>query len=315
MHRHLMAALLAGVAVVGLGVHGLAAQETAPAAEPAAPAEAAPEAAAETPAVDAPPADPAAVLATVNGVDITLGHAIVMAERLPQQYLTLPDDVLMTGILEQLIDQQLLAAAESADPATDPLEVKLHIENERRGSLAQVAVQERVVEGIDAAAVQAAYDAEVAAFVPQTEYNAAHILVETEERAKELKAEIDGGADFAELAAANSGDPGSAQNGGSLGWFGAGQMVPEFEAAVASLEAGQVSDPVQTQFGWHLVKLDETRQTTPPSLDEARAGIEERLRQEKLEAELAALRAAATIVTPETPVAPAAIRQSDLIRN
>nr|MCU0856094.1 peptidylprolyl isomerase [Paracoccaceae bacterium] len=239
MHRHLMAALLAGVAVVGFGVHGLAAQETA--AEPA------PEAAPEAAAAEAPPADPAAVLATVNGVDITLGHAIVMAERLPQQYQALPDDVLMTGILEQLIDQQLLAASASAEPSTDPLEVKLHIENERRGSLAQVAVQERVVEGLDAAAVQAAYDAEVAAFVPQKEYNAAHILVETEERAKELKAELDGGADFAELAKANSGDPGSAQNGGSLGWFGAGQMVPEFETAVAALEAGQVSEPVQTQ--------------------------------------------------------------------
>ena len=88
-----------------------------------------------------------------------------------------------------------------------------------------------MADAVDEAKVQAAYDEQVAEFQPAPEFNAAHILVDSEEKAKALKAEIDGGADFAEVAKANSSD-GSAANGGDLGWFGLGQMVPEFEAAV-----------------------------------------------------------------------------------
>jgi peptidyl-prolyl cis-trans isomerase C len=114
------------------------------------------------------------------------------------------------------------------------------------------------------------------------------------------------------VAKANSID-GSAANGGDLGWFGMGQMVPEFETAVVALEPGQVSAPVKSQFGWHLIKLNEKRETTPPPLDAARPEIENQLRQQALEARLAELRAAAKIETPETGTPPAAIRESDLL--
>jgi peptidyl-prolyl cis-trans isomerase C len=154
----------------------------------------------------------------------------------------------------------------------------------------------------------------VAGFQPQTEYNAAHILVADEAKARELKAEIDGGADFAEVAAANSSD-GSAANGGDLGWFGAGQMVPEFETAVSALEPGAVSEPVQTQFGWHLIRLNETRESTAPALEEVRAEIENQLRQEALQARIATLKSSATIERPETGLPPAAIRETDLLTN
>ena len=127
MNRLLTAGLLAGVSIAGAAV----AQETAPAA-PAAEA-AAPQ-----------DFDAGTVLATVDGVDITLGHAIVMRDRLPEQYQNLPDDVLMEGIVEQLVDQALLAAEASAGPDTDPLEVRLHLENERRGTLAARVVQQQV---------------------------------------------------------------------------------------------------------------------------------------------------------------------------
>lgn len=258
------------------------------------------------------PYDAATVLATVNGKAITLGHVIAMRDRLPEQYQQLPDDVLMSGLVDQMIDQEVLAAAESASPDQDPLTVKLTVENDRRAALAGLAANAAVADAVTDAAVQAAYDKQVADFKPATEWNASHILVDSEDKAKALKAEIDGGKDFAEVAKANSSD-GSAASGGDLGWFGLGQMVPEFETAVAAMQVGQVSDPIKTQFGWHLIKLNETRQTEPPSLDASRPDIENQLREAALQARLAALKAEAKIEKPDTGTPPAAIRESDLL--
>ncbi len=257
--------------------------------------------------------DAATVVATVNGKQITLGHVIAMRGRLPQQYQSLPDDVLLSGLIDQMIDQEVLAEAEGkADGDADPLQVKLALENERRGLLAGLAADAAVADAVSDAAVQAAYDKQVADFKPVPEYNASHILVDSEDKAKDLKAQIDGGADFAELAKANSSD-GSAAGGGDLGWFSAGQMVPEFQAAVEALQVGAVSDPVKTQFGWHLVKLNETRDSAAPTLDEVRPQIEDGLRQAALQAKLTELRGAATIDKPATEIPPAAIRETDLL--
>jgi peptidyl-prolyl cis-trans isomerase C len=252
--------------------------------------------------------DASTVVATVNGTDITLGHVVVMLNRLPEQYQSVPDAALMGMIVEQLIDQTLLADSLSTDGADDPLSVKLHLENERRGNLALQALNAKIADAVTPEAVQAAYDAAIAGFEPATEYRAAHILVETEEEANDLRAQIEGGADFAALATEHSQDPGSGANGGSLGWFGLGQMVPEFEAAVVALEPGAVSQPVQTQFGWHIIRLDETRETTPPPLEAVRAEVENQVRQEAVQAEIAALRAEASIEVVENAVAPEAIR-------
>jgi len=261
------------------------------------------------------PYNAATVVATVNGTEITLGHVIAMRDRLPAQYQSLPDDVLLKGLVDQLVDQQLLAELESPSPASDPLQVKLAIDNERRGELAGLAANAAVADAVDDAKVQAAYQKQVAAFKPAPEFNASHILVDSEDKAKALKAQIDGGAAFADVAKANSSD-GSAANGGDLGWFGLGQMVPEFDAAVVTLQVGQVSDPIKTQFGWHIIKLNDKRETTPPALDTARPDIENQLRQEALQAKLDALRSAAKIDKPDiTAVPPAAIRESDLLTN
>lgn len=270
------------------------------------------------PAAEAAPTTPASVdtvLATVNGTPITLGNVIAMRERLPEQYQGLPDDVLLKGVLDQLIDQALLAGEVSTDPANDPIAVKLHLENERRASLAAGLVQRRIAEPVDAAAVQAAYDAQVAAFKPAKEFNASHILVATEGEAKAIAAQLKDGGDFAALAKEKSTDPGSGAQGGSLGWFGAGQMVPEFQAAVEALKPGEISAPVKSQFGWHVVRLDEARDTAFPPLDQVKAQMEDQVRQGKLEAEIAALREKATIVRPEAGIAPSAIRQGDLLQN
>jgi peptidyl-prolyl cis-trans isomerase C len=262
----------------------------------------------DAPAPEAGGYDASTVLATVNGTDITLGHVVVMRNRLPEQYQSVPDAALMSMLVEQLIDQTLLADTLSSDAAEDPLAVRLHLENERRGNLALQALNARLADAVTPEAVQAAYDAAIADFEPATEYSAAHILVETEEEANDLLAQIEGGADFAALATEHSQDPGSGANGGSLGWFGLGRMVPEFEAAVVGLEPGGLAGPVQTQFGWHLIRLDETRETTPPPLDAVRAEVENQVRQEAVQAELEALRAGASIELVENAVAPAAIR-------
>jgi peptidyl-prolyl cis-trans isomerase C len=258
--------------------------------------------------------DASTVLSTVNDTEITLGHVIALRDQLPAQYQDIPDDVLMSGLIDQLVDQELLAEAKSASPESDPLLVQLMVVNQRRGALAGLAAEAAVADAVTDAKVQAAYDEMVAAAEPAPEFSAAHILVDSEEKAAELKAEIEGGQDFAEVAKANSSD-GSAASGGDLGWFGLGQMVPEFETAVTGMEVGEVSDPVQTQFGWHLIKLNDKRESAPPTLEEARPEIENQLRQQTLEARLEALRAEATIDRPETETPPAAIRESDLLTN
>lgn len=258
--------------------------------------------------------DASTVLANVDGTDITLGHLIVMRSRLPQQYQQVPDDALYAGLLDQLIDQTLLSNAQHAPDAEEATDVRLLLENERRGTYAAKFIAALLDEPLPDEEVQAAYDEAYADFTPQPEFNAAHILVDSEERAQELKAEIDGGADFGELATEHSSD-GSAQNGGDLGWFGLGRMVPEFETAVQELEAGEVSDPIQTQFGWHLIKLNETRESAPPPLEEVRAEIEDQLRQQQVQDEVDALRDAATIERPEADIPPSAIRDLDLLSN
>jgi peptidyl-prolyl cis-trans isomerase C len=304
MRSTLAAGLMAGIATSFIAVPGFAQdQQPATGEQPAVADTAAPKT-----------YDAETVVATVNGQEITLGNVIVMRNALPPQYQNLPDGALLKGLVDQLVDQQLLAGEESASPETDPLPVKLAIDNERRSALASLAAQAAVAEAVTDDAVKAAYDKIVADFKPQSEWNAAHILVQTEEEAKKLKADIEGGADFAEVAKANSSD-GSAASGGDLGWFGTGQMVPEFETAVQGLEKGEVSEPVQTQFGWHLVKLVDTRESAAPDLEEARPQIEGQLQQEALQAKLGELRAAATVEIPEDAVPPEAIRDGNLLTN
>jgi peptidyl-prolyl cis-trans isomerase C len=262
----------------------------------------------------APTYDAETVLATVNGKEITLGHVIALRDQLPPQYQNLPDDTLFKGLLDQIVDQEILADTLSTAPDSDPLAVKLQLDNDRRGALANLAAQAAVTDAVTDAAVQAAYDKEIASFQPQPEFHAAHILVDSEDKATALKAEIDGGKAFADVAKANSTD-GSAANGGDLGWFGLGQMVPEFETAVKGMKPGEVSSPVKSQFGYHIILLEETRESSPPPLDTVRPQIENQLRQAALEAKLGELRAAAKVERPDTGLPPAAIRQSDLLTN
>jgi len=231
------------------------------------------------------------VVATVNGTDITLGHMIVARASLPEQYQQLPDEILFKGILDQLVQQTALAATLDGDL---PPRVTLSLENETRSLTAAEVIEGVMSNPLDEDAVKAAYEEQYASQEQGDEYNASHILVETEEEALAIKEELDNGADFAEMAREKSTGP-SGPSGGSLGWFGKGMMVPTFEAAVVEMEAGAVSDPVQTQFGWHVIKLNETRKSEAPSLESVREELELQVRQTRVQEHIETVTEAADV--------------------
>lgn len=231
------------------------------------------------------------VVATVNGKDITIGHMILARTTLPEQYQQLPDDVLFEGILKQLVEQSLLADSFTGDL---PKRISISLENEKRSLIAGERVEAVLTAALTDEAIQAAYDSKYAGAEPTQEYNASHILVETEEEALALKSELDAGADFASAAKEKSTGP-SGSNGGALGWFGKGAMVPSFEAAVADLDVGAVSAPVKTQFGWHVIILNETRNASAPTLAEVRPELEDALRESALSNAIEILREKADV--------------------
>lgn len=226
------------------------------------------------------------VVARVGDAEITMAHLLAIKSRLPDQYQTLPDDVLFSGILDQLVQQSVLAAAVKAEPAW----LSAALDNEKRDLLSNYMVEQITAQTVTEDAIAAAYSAQYETGTGEMEYNASHILVATEDDAKALITALEGGADFAELAAEKSTGP-SGPNGGQLGWFGKGRMVPEFENAVVAMEVGAISAPVQTQFGWHVIKLNDSRVMMPPPLDTVRASIMEELQSQAVTARLAELEA------------------------
>ena len=251
------------------------------------------------------------VVATVNGTEITVGHMIVALARLPQQYQQLPDEVLFPGILDQLIQQLAIGATGDGSLSTGSA---LALENERRQFLAAEVLGGLSEGAVTEEALQALYDERYAAAEPSREYNASHILVATEEEAAAIKAEVEGGADFATLARERSTGP-SGPGGGDLGWFGPGMMVEPFEQAVVALEPGQVSDPVQTQFGWHVIRLNETRLKEAPTLDAVREELTSELQTRAIDAAVAAATEAAEIVRSDAGIDPAVLRNLELVAN
>lgn len=251
------------------------------------------------------------VVATVNGAEITLGHMLLVRADLPAQYQQLPDDVLFRGILDQLVSQTLLDQSIEGAP---PRRVQLALDNKRRSLMAAEAIKALVDEGVTEAVIQQEYEKRFSGDLGR-EYRAAHILVKTEDEARQLIKMLEDGADFATLAKDKSTGP-SGPSGGELGWFGEGQMVPEFETAVKALDVGQVSGPVQTQFGWHVIKLEETRLKKAPPLDEVRADIERDLQEKLVEDRIEALRKQAVIDrSPETAFDPAILKDTSLLEN
>ena len=228
------------------------------------------------------PATKDTVLATVNGTNITMGDVIVTYASIADQYKQMPDDQLFKGILDQLVQQVALE-----QELGDKLSAKdlLVLQATKRNYLANVALDPIAKAAVTDEALKAAYDAAVAAMPPVTEYHASHILVDSEDSAKKLLADIQGGKPFADVAMENSTD-GSAKAGGDLGWFSLGTMVQPFEDAVVAATVGTVAGPVQTDFGWHLILVTETRVKAPPTLDEMRDQLSGQIQADAIKAYL-----------------------------
>ena len=257
-------------------------------------------------------AEPSAdtVVASVNGTEITVGHMILVRESLPEQYRNLPNEQLFDGILEQLIQQTLLADLIGDN---DSREIRLTLENDRRLMKASQAVEELSAQAIGEDEIAASYDDRYADADMGMEYDASHILVETEEAAVNLIDKLQAGADFVELAKEFSTGP-SGPGGGALGWFGLGMMVPPFEAAVVAMEKGAISSPVKTDFGWHVIKLNDTRAISAPALDQVRGEIIAELQRMAIERRIDELRQQATISrTPVEDIGVEVISQSELM--
>lgn len=223
------------------------------------------------------------VVATVNGLDITLGELITMGQRMGAEGQPITADAATWQMmLDQLVRQTAVASAHG-----DKLDAadRANLELQRRAYLASAALEKVAEPEPTEDEINAAYEKYFGANEAKTEYNAAHILVETEEDAKAAKAEVDGGADFGTVAEERSTGP-SGPNKGDLGWFTADQMVPPFAEAVQAMEKGQVSDPVKTEFGWHVIKLNDSRVAEPPKLDEVKDQLVQQVRRDKVEAEI-----------------------------
>jgi peptidyl-prolyl cis-trans isomerase C len=277
------------------------------------------------------------VVATVNGQPITESDLRFAENELGGEIANLPPEVKRRALAEYLIDNELFAkAAEEAKIAATP-EYEQQMRYLKRRVLRELYFDKTLKGKIGEDEAKKIYTDKIAQLKPEEEIEARHILVDSEEKAKELHAKIVAGADFAQLAKENSTDTGSKDQGGVLGYFGHGQMVPEFEAAAFKLEKGQVSEPVHTSFGWHIIKVDDRRKKEPPSFAAVKdtilnslvvrkaqdtatelrskaqveyvdAGIKKQVEEQKLKKEQDAKKPAEVPAAPADPAAPSAAK-------
>ncbi|NOX40449.1 MAG: peptidylprolyl isomerase [Alphaproteobacteria bacterium] len=250
------------------------------------------------------------VLATVDGTKITLGNVIAFRGRLPAQYQKLPDNVLMPGIIEQLIKQTVLM--NSVKGKLNTL-AKVEFENQKRSFLASEKLSEISNQAITEQELNIAYLERYDSKIPDQEYDASHILVKTKAEADAIENLLADGADFATLARQKSTGP-SGASGGELGWFGTGKMVKPFEDAVLKLAVGEISPPTKTQFGWHVIRLNNMRNLKIPTLDEVRDNLTKNLQQRAIATEITRLTEKANVIRPEVDIDPALIRDVSLLK-
>lgn len=241
--------------------------------------------------------DAGTVVATVNGTEITLGQMAAMKQGLPPEMAQLPAEETWELLLDEMVRQTAIAETVSQDLSPRDEAV---LANQRRDYLVRSAMEGIADFEPTDEEIKAAYDAAFPADQPQTEYDADHILLETEEAATAVIEELDGGADFATLAEERSIDTASGVNGGDLGWFTLDRMVPEFSDALAEMEEGATSEtPVQSQFGYHVIKLNGTRDMEAPAMEEIREPLIQQVRREKVAAEVERIAAEATVERTE----------------
>ena len=251
----------------------------------------------------APQPGPDTVVATVGGEPITEADLAFAAEDIGADLNQIPQEQIRAVLLSQMIDLKLMAQAGEKQGLTEDQLFKLRLNYLTDRALRRAYSKLAISDTITPEAVKAEYDKQVAAIPDEDEIHARHILVSTEDDAKAIKAQLDGGADFIELAKAKSIEPNAAQSGGDLGYFKRGVMVKPFADAVFAMQVGQISDPVQTQFGWHIIKVEDRRPAAKPTLEEMTQQIGQQLYVAKYRETFDALRKAATIDIPDAALA------------
>lgn len=230
------------------------------------------------------------VVARVNGEEIRNSDVMTMARGLPPQYQSQLMQI-YPMLVQRLIDFNLAGKAGRAAGLAEDVEVKARVVRAEERAIREVYLEREIEARMTDEGLQAKYRDYLAANPPKAEVHARHILVETEEAAREVIALLDGGADFAELAKERSTGP-SGPKGGDLGYFTADQMVPEFSQAATALEPGRyTAEPVKTQFGWHVIKVEDRRESGPPPLEEVEPQLREQLARESVVAIFKGLRA------------------------
>ncbi len=234
------------------------------------------------------------VVARVNGEEIRNSDVLALARTLPPQYQSQLMQI-YPKLVRRLVDLNLAGKAGRAAGLAADDKVKAFVAKAEEQAIRELYLDREIEARITEAMVQDAYNAHLVANPPAQEHHARHILVETEETAREIIGLLDGGGDFVELAKEHSTGP-SGPNGGDLGFFTAGQMVPEFSEAAAALEPGQyTAEPVKTQFGWHVIKLEDRRTAALVPLEEIETQLREVLARKVAEEVLSGLRDGAEI--------------------
>lgn len=224
------------------------------------------------------PADP--VVASVNGAKIYRSDVNAAHAQLPEQYRKLPMEQVFQPILNQLIRTKILAVKARADKLDQTANYKKRMVLIQERLLEEALLQKLIGEKVTDDVLRARYKKTSAQYPSKEEIRARHILVKTEDEANDLIKQLTGGADFAKLAAEKSTGP-SKTRGGDLDYFGRGQMVPQFEEAAFALAKGEFTQkPVRSPFGWHVIKVEDKRQSKPPSFEESRARLGQEVSQE-----------------------------------
>ena len=235
------------------------------------------------------------VVATIDGDGIRLSEVIDSRSLLPQQYQSMQIEAMFPALVERLIDMRLVAREARANGLADEPDVRRELAQIENQIISQVFLTRRIDAMITEDVVQARYDEHIAALTPEEEVSARHILLETEEDALAVIVSLQDGADFVELAAEKSIGP-SADRGGDIGYFGRDNVVPEFADAAFALEPGQISEtPVQSEFGWHVIKVDDRRSIASPTLEEMREELVTEISQQLIAELIDGLRDAATV--------------------
>jgi peptidyl-prolyl cis-trans isomerase C len=244
------------------------------------------------------------VVARVNGTEIRQSDLAAAEEDLAGNLPQMPPDAKRDYLITFVADMMLVAKAAEAKKLGDTDEFKRKAAYQRTKLLMEQLLATEAKAAVSEAAMRKVYDEAIGQMKKEPEVRARHILVETEDEAKAIVAELKKGADFAELAKTKSKDPGS-QDGGDLGYFTKDQMVPEFSEVAFKLDKGALSDPVKSQFGWHVIKVEDKRDRQPPEFEKVKDQLENFLVRKSQSELITKLRAEGKVERLEAPAAAA----------